>query len=289
MKSALLGQGYVSEALGVKGQRHYLVVRAMQSLWQDSATVPPKPQRELFTVAMMRRAARIWPTPYYAVAVVMRGFILRSGEILAKGHRLLKHMLYWNCVKLYDKGGRLLTKKQWSSQLAASAEIRPRSRKYQVRKVRKLPARQRVFFPKDGSIMSGLTSKRAEGCVVAALQAWYIMSAAASRKRSLTPLCRCAEGELLSQHEMLSFVHEMGDVIELPRGSLVTHSLKHAGITALIAEGLSDEEVRMAAGFALVRTLEAYDHPGKQMVKRLSKAVLLDRSDSSNSEVESMW
>jgi hypothetical protein len=29
MKSALLGQGYVSEALGVKGQRHYLVSRAI--------------------------------------------------------------------------------------------------------------------------------------------------------------------------------------------------------------------------------------------------------------------
>jgi hypothetical protein len=288
MKSALLGQGYVSEALGVKGQRHYLVSRAIQSLWQDSTTVPPKPQRELFTEAMMRRAARVWPAPYYAVAVVIRGFILRSGEILAKGHRVPKHMLYWDCVRFYDRRGRVLTKRQWSSELAASAEIRPRSRKYQRRKVRRLPARQRVFFPRDGSIMSGLTSKKAKGCVVAALQAWYIMSAAASRKRSLTPLCRCAEGELLSQQEMLSLVHEMGDVFELPRGSLVTHSLKHAGITALIAEGLSDEEVRMAAGFASVRTLEAYDHPGKQMVKRLSRAVLLDMSDSSESDDESM-
>jgi hypothetical protein len=284
MKSALLAQGHVSDALGVKGKRHYLVARAIQSLWQDRTTVPPKPARELFTVAMMARAREVWPSPYYAVAVIIRGFILRSGEILRKGHKMPKHMLYWDCVKFFDKRGRLLTKEQWSSQLAASAEIRPRSRKYQVRKVRKLPARQRIFFPKDGSILSGLTSKKAEGCVVAALQAWYILSAAGAGRRKFTPLCQCADGDSLTQHDMLELVHEMGEVFQLPKGALVTHSLKHAGITALIEEGLTDEEVRMAAGFASVRTLEAYDHPGKQLVKRLSRAVLLDMSDSSDSD-----
>jgi hypothetical protein len=286
MKNVLLGQGHVSDALGEPGRRHHLVARAVQSLWQDSTTVPPKPQRELFTTAMMRRAAQVWSLPYYAVAVLLRGFILRSGEVLMRGHRESKHMLYWDCVRFYDKRGRVMKKAQWSSQLAASAEIRPRSRKYQVRKVRKLPARQREFYPRDGSILSGLTSLKARGCVVAALQAWYIMSAAAASSRSRTPLCRCADGERLTQHAMLLLVHEMGEVFELPKGALVTHSLKHAGITALIEEGLSDEEVRMAAGFSSVRTLEAYDHPGKKLVKRLSKAVLLDMSDSSDSEVD---
>lgn len=283
VKNALLGQGFVSEALGVKGSRHHLVARALQSLYQDRTTVPPKPTREVFTVAMMRRAAEVWPLPYYAVAVIIRGFILRSGEILMKGHKEPKHMLYWDCVRLFDKKGRRMTKRQWSSELADSAEICPRSRKYQIRRVRRLPARHREFYPGDGAILSGLTSLKAGGCVVAALQAWYVLSAAAAGRRRLTPLCRCADGELLTQHDMLLLVHEMGEVFELPKGALVTHSLKHAGITALIGEGLSDEEVRMAAGFASVRTLAAYDHPGQQMVKRLSKAVLLDMSDSSDS------
>jgi hypothetical protein len=284
MKSAVLGMGFKSDALGVKGVRHHLVAKAIQSLWQDRMTVPPTPDRELFTTAMMRRAADVWPFPYYAVAVLLRGFILRSGEVLMKGRKTPKHLLYWDCVRLFDKRGKRMTKGQWSSQLAASAEIRPRSRKYQVRKVRTLPARKRKFYPHDGSIISGLTSPRAKGCIVAALQAWFVMSGAASRKRGLTPLCRCADGKLLTQHGMLLLVHEMGEVFQLPPGALVTHSLKHAGITALIEEGVSDEEVRMAAGFSSVKTLEAYDHPGKHLVKRLSEAVLLDMSDSSDAE-----
>jgi hypothetical protein len=40
---------------------------------------------------------------------------------------------------------------------------------------------------------------------------------------------------------MLLLVHGGGEMFELPKGALVTHSLKHAGITALLEEGLSDE------------------------------------------------
>jgi hypothetical protein len=132
--------------------------------------------------------------------------------------------------------------------------------------------------------LSGLTSPEAKGCVVAALQGWYVLSGAAGQDLESTPLCRCHNGHMLTQEEMLQWCHEMGRFFQLPKGSLVIHSLKHAGITALIEDGVSDEEVRMAAGFASVETLRVYDHPGKQLKKRLSRALLMDASDSSESD-----
>jgi hypothetical protein len=283
VKSALVSNGYRSSALGAPRERHYLVAKAIRSLSIDT-TVPPKPPREEFTIPMMRRAARMWPFPFYAMAVLIRGFILRSGELMFKKHKASKHLLYWVNIVFLDREGEVMSKRRWSSELAYGAEVKPSSRKHQARKVRKLPARQRTFFPHDGCLVSGLTSPDANGCVVAALQGWYVLSGAAGRDLANTPICRSHDGRRLTQEDMLKWCHEMGDHFKLPKGTLVIHSLKHAGITALLEQGVSDEEVRMAAGFASVQTLQVYDHPGKRLKQRLSRALLLDASDSSDSD-----
>jgi hypothetical protein len=66
----------------------------------------------------------------------------------------------------------------------------------------------------------------------------------------------------------------------------VIHSLKHAGVTAMIEAGISDEEVRMAAGFRSTDTVRTYDHPGQKAGPLIARALLLDASDSSDSEDE---
>jgi site-specific recombinase XerD len=144
-----------------------------------------------------------------------------------------------------------------------------------------------MFYPEDGRMLSGLTSHQARGCAVAALQGLFMLTGAASANPDSTPLCYDnASGQYLTQEVMLKYCHQMEPLFNLPKGTVVTHSLKHAGISLLVESGLSDEEVRLAAGFASVETVKIYHHAGKKMSLRLSKAALLDASDSSESGEE---
>jgi hypothetical protein len=71
-----------SPALGSHGHYHPLVVLALQSLEHASAVVPPLPERLGFTDEMLRRGQQLWPTAIYAIVILIRAFLLRTGEIL---------------------------------------------------------------------------------------------------------------------------------------------------------------------------------------------------------------
>jgi hypothetical protein len=287
LKSALVAQGHSCPALGPYKHRHYLVAKALRAISLDTTTVPPKPPRELFTDQMMMVAFVSWPILYYAMAVLVRGFILRSGELMLKKNRASKHLLYWRHVRFYDRQDHIIPRSRWTVELAYASQLFPSSRKHQPRSVREVPKRVRMFYPTNGSILSGLTSHYARGCAVAALQGLFMLTGAAAVNPDSTPLCYDnTTGQYLSQEKMLKYCHMMEPLFGLPKGTVVTHSLKHAGISLLIESGLSDEEVRLAAGFASVETLKIYHHAGKKMSLRLSRAAFLDASDSSNSDDE---
>jgi hypothetical protein len=283
----MVAQGHSCPALGPYKHRHYLVAKALRAISLDTTTVPPKPPRELFTNQMMMVAFVYWPILYYAMAVLVRGFILRSGELMLKKGRASKHLLYWKHIRFYDRYGNIISRPRWTVELAYAAQLFPSSRKHQPRSVREVPKRVRMFYPKDGRIISGLTSHQARGCAVSALQGLYMYTGAAAANPDATPLCyERGKGQYLSQEKMLTYCHQMEPLFGLPKGTVVTHSLKHAGISLLVESGLSDEEVRLAAGFASVETVKIYHHAGKKMALRLSRAALLDASDSSNSDEE---
>jgi hypothetical protein len=286
MKNAVLAQGIESEALGRRGYRHPLVAAALRSANLDIDTVPATPPRELFTREMMKYAQRVWPVVYYAMAVLARGFIMRSGELLVKGVKRSKHLVYWNNVVLYDRYHREIPVERWLGEEAASAKVVPKSRKHQYRVVRPLSEVARVYYSPSGSLLDGLIDPNANGCLVAALQGLFVISGAAARDLSETPLCYHKNGPMMNQKVMLEWVHATGRAFGRPEGVLVTHSLKHAGITAMIEAGISDEEVRMAAGFKSIATVQTYDHPGRKAGPRLARALLLDASDSSDSDAE---
>jgi hypothetical protein len=143
-----------------------------------------------------------------------------------------------------------------------------------------------VYYSPGGILLDGLTNPKAKGCLVGALQGLFVLTGAATCDLSVTPLCYRHNGHPVNQEEMLDWVHATGEAFGRPKGVLVTHSLKHAGITAMIEAGISDEEVRMAAGFKSVATVQTYDHPGQKAGPRLARALLLDASDSSDSDAE---
>jgi hypothetical protein len=286
MKNAVLAQGIESEALGRRGYRHPLVASALRSAVIDIDTVPRKPSRELFTRQMMEFAQKFWPVVYYAMAVLARGFIMRSGELLVKGRKRSKHLVYWENVVFFDRHHVEMPVEVWSVQEAASAKVVPKSRKHQYRDVRPLSEVARIYYSPSGSLLDGLIDPEAKGCLVAALQGLFVLSGAAACDLSQTPLCYHKNGPLLNQKEMLEWCHYTGRAFGRPEGVVVIHSLKHAGITAMIEAGISDEEVRMAAGFKSIATVQTYDHPGHRAGPRLARALLLDASDSSDSDAE---
>jgi hypothetical protein len=286
MKNAVLAQGVESEALGRRGYRHPLVAAALRSANIDTVTVPKKPSRELFTRQMMQFAQQGWPVIYYAMAVLVRGFIMRTCELLVKGKKRSDHLVYWDNVVFYDRHHMEMPVSQWSVQEAASAKVEPKSRKNQYRQVRSLSEVARVYYSPSGALLDGLYDPRANGCLVAALQAWFVLSGASACNLSETPLCYRHHGSLLNADDMLAWCHYTGQHFGRPEGVVVIHSLKHAGVTALIEAGISDEEVRMAAGFKSIATVQTYDHPGRKAGPRLARALLLDASDSSDSEAE---
>jgi hypothetical protein len=286
MKNAVLSQGVESEALGKRGYRHPLVAAALRSAVIDTDTVPRKPSRELFTRQMMLFAQKHWPVVYYAMAVLARGFIMRSGELLVKGGKRSKHLVYWENVVLYDRRHMEIPVERWLIEEAASAKVVPKSRKHQYRDVRPLSEVARVYYSPSRSLLDGLIDTNANGCLVAALQGLFVLSGAAAYDLSQTPLCYHKHGPLLNQKDMLEWCHYTGRAFGRPDGVVVIHSLKHAGITAMIEAGISDEEVRMAAGFKSIATVQTYDHPGRRAGPRLARALLLDASDSSDSEAE---
>jgi hypothetical protein len=274
VKSALLAEGCVSDALGVRGVRHPWVARAIRSCMIDFLTVPPKPPREMFTDEMMSVAFHQWPLQYYAMAVLARGWLLRSGQYLLKNGRWGPHLLFWGMVVFFDQHERPIPVAHWGHRLAYSAQIQPRHTKWHARDLQVFPKRQRIFFPKSGVVTDGLVSKAPHGCVVAVLQAWYVFSGAASqRDLGRTPLCRCQDGTFLSSDKMLSLCHQMEREFHLA-GPLVVHSLRHAGISALLEAGVSDESVRMAAGLRSVYSLRPYHHCGPKLSERLSRALM---------------
>jgi hypothetical protein len=284
MKDAVLSRGIQSEALGQRGYRHPLVARALRSADIDTVTVPPSPPRELFTRPMLEWARVHWPVIYYAMAVLARGFLLRSGEFLLRGIKRGRHLIYWDNVVFYDKHHCEMPVEYWSTQQAASATIRPTSRKHQYRRVRPLAEVARVYYAPSGLLIDGLMRQEAKGCVVGALQGLFVLSGAAACILSETPLCYHMKGQLLTQEDMLQWCHYTGAMFGRPK--VVIHSLKHAGVTAMIEAGISDEEVRMAAGFRSTDTVRTYDHPGQKAGPLIARALLLDASDSSDSEDE---
>jgi hypothetical protein len=79
----------------------------------------------------------------------------------------------------------------------------------------------------------------------------------------------------------------MEERFQLSKGSVVTHSLRHAGITALIEAGVSDRSVCAAAGLQSVDSLRPYHHGGRQLSSRLSQALMIpDDPDASDDEFD---
>jgi hypothetical protein len=286
VKSALLAEGYGSDALGIRGVRHPWVARALRSCMIDTLTVPPKPPREMFTDDMMEVAFHQWPLHYYAMAVLARGWLLRSGQFLLKDGKWGPHLLLWEMVVFFDQRHRVIPVAHWGQRIAYSATIQPRHTKWHSRDLQVFPERQRTFFPQSGSVTDGLVSRAPHGCVVAVLQAWYVVSGAASQDLSRTPLCRCHDGSFLSSDKMLALCHQMERDFNLT-GPLVIHSLRHAGISVLLEAGVSDEEVRMAAGLRSVYSLRPYHHGGPKLSARLSRALMVpDDPDAAPDEFD---
>jgi hypothetical protein len=275
VKDRLLAEGHRSDALGERGVRHPWVARAMRSCVIDTKTVPPKPPREEFTEEMMRVAFDTWPLHYYAVAVLARGWLFRAGHFLVRDGKWGEHILFWSMVVFYDQQHRVIPVAKWSHRMAYSAKIQPEHTKWHSRDLQVFPERKRTFFPESRSITEGLISRVPHGCVVAVLQAWYVFSGAASqRDLNRTPLCRCQDGSYLSANEMLTLCHQMEKTFHTT-GAVVIHSLRHGGISALLEAGVSDDEVRMAAGLKSVYSLRPYHHGGPKLSERLSRALMV--------------
>jgi hypothetical protein len=274
VKDRLLTEGYESEALGRKGVRHPWVARAIRSCMIDTETVPAKPPREEFTNDMMLVAFQTWPLHYYAMAILARGWLWRSGQFLVKDGKWGEHILFWSYVTFFDQQHIPIPVEKWCCQLAYFAKLQPEHTKCHSRDLQIFPERRRTFFPESGAVTDGLIARTPHGCVVAVLQAWYVFSGAASQDLRRTPLCRCHDGSYLSADEMLALCHQMERTFQL-RGRLVIHSLRHGGISALMDAGISDKSVCSAAGMRSVDSLRPYHHCGPKISTRLSRALII--------------
>jgi hypothetical protein len=278
MKSDFLASGISSAALGVRGALHALVNAAFRSLPKDTATVAPLPRRAAYSVDLLEQGRHLWPIDIFAMSVLVRAFILRSGELLKQDRGFSPHILHWSEVRFRDVLGTVIPPSQWTSRLAHWAAILPASRKHQpTGRVRELPERVREFFPASASIVNGLLDPGNRGCAVAILQGYFVYSNAATRALT-SPICLRANGSAITAGEVLSALRS----VQLPDGvdprSITIHSLKHDATSTLIDSGLSDEAGRQAAGFASVDTLKTYDHCRPQLGAQISKAMLWDVS-----------
>jgi hypothetical protein len=79
MKSDFLASGLASAALGDRGVLHELVNAAVRYLPRDTATVAPRPRRAAYSVDL---GAEFMAIDIFTMSVLIRSFILRSGELL---------------------------------------------------------------------------------------------------------------------------------------------------------------------------------------------------------------
>ena len=143
----------LSPALGGRGHFHPLVSMALRSLSHSTATVPPLPGRLDFTDDMLRRGQQLWPPAIYAIVVIIRAFLLRTGEILPERRKFGPHALRWSNVEFLDGNLEVLDRDRLSGTLATFAKLTFTSRKWQSRVVREVPLRTRLFFPASGSVL----------------------------------------------------------------------------------------------------------------------------------------
>ena len=261
----------LSPALGGRGHFHPLVAMALHSLSHSTATVPPLPGRHGFTDDMLRRGQQLWPPAIYAIVVIIRAFLLRTGEILPERRKFGPHALRWSNVEFLDADLTVLDRDRWSGTLATFAKLTFTSRKWQSRVVREVPLRTRLFFPASGSVLEGLNPE-AKGCAVATLQAYYVLTAAHSQPPD-TYLARQGDGSLIDADLVRTAIREVSREFHLPDHSIGIHSLKHAASSAITDAHMTDEEGRMAAGFKDQATLRVYNHPGIKLSARLSQAM----------------
>jgi hypothetical protein len=262
-----------SPALGGRGHYHPLIALALQSLSHAKSTVPSLPERMPFTEAMLVRGQQLWPPAIYAIVVLLRAFLLRTGEVLPEGRKFGPHALRWQDVSFMDQNHDVLPQNQWSSTLAASAGITFTSRKWQNRVVREIPRRTRLFYPASGSVLEGL-GRAANGCAVATLQAYYVLTGASTQPFT-TYLARQADGSFMPADDVRTALREVSREFHLPDHAIGIHSLKHAASSVITDAHMTDEEGRMAAGFKDQATLRVYNPPGIRLSDRLSQVLLL--------------
>jgi hypothetical protein len=243
----------LSPALGPRGALHPLVSRALRSLQHAPEAIPPT-QRQPFTEAMLIRGRQLWPPALYAMVVICRGFLLRTGELWPEGDRFGSHALTWADIEFWDAQQQILPVAQWTSTLASYARIVHQSRKWQNLVVRETPARTRLFFPESGSVVDGLLSPQAKGCVVATLQAYYVYSGARTCPAD-SYLARQWDGTYITAEEARDAIHQVSKEFVFADKEVCIHSLKHWATSALTDAHMSDEEGRMAAGFKDAATL----------------------------------
>jgi hypothetical protein len=209
------------------------------------------------------------------MSVLVRAFILRSGELLKQDRGFSSHVLHWSEVRFRDSLGVVILPSQWTSRLAHWAAIFPTSRKHQpAGRVRVLPERSRELFPLSASIVGGLLDPGNQGCVVAILKGYFVYSNAATRAL-MSPICLRANESAITAGEVLTALRSVQLPVGVDPRSITIHSLKH---DATIDSGLSDEAGRQVAGFASVDTLKTYDHCRPQLGAQISMAMLWDVS-----------
>jgi hypothetical protein len=82
MQSDFLASGLASAALGDRGVLHELVNAAVRYLPRDTATVAPRPRRAAYSFYILEQGAEFMAIDIFTMSVLIRSFILRSGELL---------------------------------------------------------------------------------------------------------------------------------------------------------------------------------------------------------------
>lgn len=265
-----------SPALGPHGELHELVSKALRSLPLDPVTVPPPPRRQAYSADLLQLGRHLWPIDIFAMALLIRAFLLRSGEILSQNNKFSDHALFWSHVCFLDASRDTIPPSQWTATVAHFVQLHPVSRKHQPQgRVRELPERVRKYFPPSGMIVDGLLDNSNNGCAVAVLQGYFVYSNASGRPLA-SPIGVRANGSAITAAEVITALRS----VPLPAGvdpkSITIHSLKHDATSTLVDSGLSDEAGRLAAGFASAETLKTYDHCRPHLGAQISEAMLLE-------------
>jgi hypothetical protein len=267
---------FQSSALGDRKGYHPLVALAIQSLYHDH-TVPALPARQPLTEDMLKRGQQLWSPVIYAVVIIIRGFLLRTGEVLPEGRKFGPHALQWKHIEFWDANQHPLPVDKWTSVEAHYAKICHPSRKWQTRVVREAAIHTRTFFSECSSVLEGLSPK-AKGCAVATLQGYYVLTAARCRPPA-SYLAQQSDGSYLRALTVRLAIRQVAREFNIPDHAICIHSLKHAASSAIADANMTDEEGRMAAGFKDQATLRIYDHPGILLGDRLSHALQLHDDD----------